>query len=73
MNRIAIVTGCVLSGAGLVAATYYSVMENKKQMRNMDLVLSTAEVQHFERDGQQFYYDPLHGRGYQIGGTESKS
>lgn len=67
MNRF-VVGGCFFTCAGLAGATYYSVIENKKQMRHMDSLLAASEVQHFERDGQQFYYDPLHGREYQIGG-----
>ena len=61
MNKfVAIGTAvCALSGA-----TYFSLMENKRQMRHMDLLLSQSEVQHFERDGKQFYYDPLHGCEY---------
>lgn len=54
---------CVSAAVGISA----SASENRRKMREMNALLAQADVLHFERDGKQYYYDPLNGQEYMIG------
>ena len=46
---------CLLITPCLLGMSYH--MQDRRQRREMDILLSNAGVIHFERDGKQFYYD----------------
>ena len=56
---------CLLITPCLLGMSYQSHVQDRRQRREMDILLSNAGVIHFERDGKQFYYDELTGQEFE--------